>query len=170
MFRDRYDQLAKLYGYRSTPTSNQSIMAAFGPKRIIGQVVFAHHNKITVRYNDDASVKTIEKHYSLFTELDANGNAIPDIVKDITGRVIQLQSWIAYSIHAGSNSHGLSIGQVIEITRTGVLKVATPVSSERESRYTNIKSVNDPERTLLIPFDAGDFALYRLTDFEKINE
>lgn len=122
--------------------------------------------------------ETFDLHYTLIECTTPDGK--PDIrpVQDMTGRDIEVGKWIVYSVTAGRNSHALEVGCVADITKTGAVKVARTLKNGERVGQGSVgwrnsqthKTVNDPDRSLLLPVETNTLMLWVMTEFENLKE
>lgn len=93
---------------------------------------------------------------------------------DMTGRDIEIGTWVVYSISAGRASHGLEIGKVTSISDTGVLTCERSLRNGEKAtpgwRNNNTRRVNDADRCLTLPVDETTMVTWVLKDFSDLKE
>ncbi len=131
----------------------------------------AGSGKSSVQIDGDAD--TINIHYTNLEELDEFGkpNILP--VVDMTGRAIDVGSFLCFSVST-EHSHALEIGKVIEFTRVGAVKVKTIVRNGQkvgEDRWRhNESTLNDPLRTVKLPCDDQTMIMWMMQDFTEMGK
>lgn len=143
-------------------------------------VVSVYGMEITLRLSDVAPGETddsLKLHYSNVEEAGPDGQPVIRPVIDMTGREITDQSWIIYSVGGGRAKHGLEIGKVIELTKTGAVKVERMLADGKPVRVVlpwekkkKHKIVNDPDRSLTLPCDAAVMTEWVLKDFTDLKD
>ncbi len=152
-----------------------------GPRRLIvtrgkhkgyvGEAVSNGYGS-TVRFeslgNDDIPYKNVE-----WTKHDDT----PDLrgMMDMTGRDIEVGTWIAYSVPNGSSSHGLEIGKVKAITDAGTLTVIRSLKNGTKvgttSRWDHVeRRVGDADRCLALPVDEVTMTTWVLKGFTDLKD
>lgn len=140
----------------------------------VGLLVSAANPKLGVQFPDEEAVIGI--HYSDMEECDPDGKPIYYPMLDMTGREITDGCWLVYSIASGRNSHALEMGRVCEITKTGAIKVSrelqngTKVVKHSNPDWNLPKTVNDPDRALMLPVEVSTLTMWVLKDFEGLKE
>ncbi len=100
----------------------------------------------------------------------------PDLrgMMDMTGRDIDVGTWVVYSIPAGSNSHALEMGKVVSISDTGTLLVDRALrngdKAEPGYRNKNTRRVNDANRCLTLPVDEATMVTWVLKGFTDLKD
>jgi hypothetical protein len=129
-----------------------------------------YQSKIRVTVEDDENTE-LELHYTALEELGEDGLPVVLPVMDMTGRDITEGSYICYSVSSGRSSHALEIGKVVELTRTGSLKVR-PIVHNGDKAMPSWRglpvTVNDPFRTIKLPVDDKTMIMWIMQDFEEM--
>jgi hypothetical protein len=113
-------------------------------------------------------------HYTMLEELDEWGKPMIVPVQDMTGREINIGSFVCYSIGEGKGSHALEIGKVTEFTKVGALKVDRIVKNGQNindlSPYgrNTTRIVNDPMRSIKLPVDDKTVIMWMMQDFQEL--
>lgn len=121
----------------------------------------------------DGDGELIGIHYADLEVADENGVPVVSAVVDMTGREIEIGQFIVYSVSAGNSSHALEIGRVGEITKTGGVKVSRMVRNGKsiETQWLNReKTINDPDRSLLLPVEVPTLTAWVLQDFSGLKD
>lgn len=100
----------------------------------------------------------------------------PDIrgMQDMTGRDIEIGTWVVYSVASGRSSHGLEMGKVKSISDTGVLTVDRALRNGEKAtagwRNNNTRKVNDADRCITLPIEETDMVTWVLKDFSDLKD
>jgi hypothetical protein len=113
----------------------------------------------------------ISLHYTKLEEFDEYGEVKIFPVIDMTGREINLDSYVCYSL-VSNQTHALEIGRVFEITRIGAVKVNVVVHNGKKiksnSYRNNTTIINNPFRSIKLPVDTPELLMWMLNDFEDL--
>lgn len=178
MKRFQFDELLRM-GYRRPATGGFYGAALDVPCIIMegrlkgskGIITGTHKSNVEVVLPDG---QTTSLMYTKVEWLDADGNPDIKLVSDMTGREIKVGNWVSYSQSAGHSSHALEIGRVEKTTPTGGLVVKPYLRNGNKIklsswRTTITKTINDPDRCLLIPVEVPTMTMWILKDFEDLD-
>ena len=114
----------------------------------------------------------LEIHYKDLEFLDNTGQPLIEPVRDMTGRPIDIDTWVVYSVNDKA-SHALEIGKVQKIGPTGALTTKRILHNgntiDPNKRWENQTSlVKDPWRALCLPVTESLMTTWVLKDFENL--
>ena len=119
-----------------------------------------------------SSGEVVEVHYTNLEELDEYGAVKIFPVMDMTGREITEDAYICYSVSAGRSSHALEIGKVVEMTKSGGLKVRRVVHNgdkvDMNHWRGNVVNVTDPFRSIRLPVDVTTMTMWIMQEFDAM--
>ena len=114
--------------------------------------------------------------YGKVEYIDSEGQPRFELVTDMTGREIFVDTILCYSVTEG-RSHALEIGKVTSITDTGYVKTKVLVhngdkvledgkGAKHGGWHTRERSIQDPDKTLKLPADTSMVMMWIMNEFE----
>jgi len=132
-----------------------------------GTYEYDNSSKITIVLDDGG---TVEINYSAVEELDEFGKPKILPVMDMTGREIEIDSYICYSVKT-NHSHALEIGRVYEISKIGGIKARTAVRNGEKVKPNNWNRNEvkvDSLRCLKLPVDDKTMIVWMMQEFTEL--
>lgn len=121
-------------------------------------------------------------HTLLYTQVDRVDSLrrpIIEPIRDMTGRAIKVDDWIAYMAHnPQSNGSGIGIAKIVDSDRKGQLSVQVAMfdgervadSNELRAFRAGPRPLANPRRALRLPIDGQDLLVLFMNDFERFTD
>lgn len=166
MYSDSYDRLrVRFWNHKPDVVRSHAIRMVMrkGKSTLTGILCGTVRTDICLETPDG---EVHRAHYRFFDYLDQDGNIVEDVPQDLTGRLVEIGSWVCFSERIGESGNGLSVGRVTKIMPSGALRVKAATATKAYVREDEVL-VASPAKTLLLPVDDSALSLMILVDFDK---
>jgi hypothetical protein len=173
MRRHQFDDLIRRIGgrYRMAPTIEIRVTPTEGARAgDVGVVQGVSGSEVLLKFPGDPDIISLS-----YTKVDLLGaDGMPEIVPitDMTGRQINIDAVICYSVNEGSG-HALEIGRVVKVHDSGLVSVTPLVhngqkltSAQKRNRTYRVRQ----DRSILLPCDEHQVLIWLLSDFSVLSE
>lgn len=130
---------------------------------------------------EDETGKPVALYYHQVERLDALGQPMIEPIRDMTGRTIAMNDWVAYMAHnPRTNGSGLGIAKVVDSNRKGELTVKIAMFDGEKVNHLSalgggmqdfgedgLRPLSNPRRALRLPIEGQDLMMLFMSDFAR---
>lgn len=151
-------------------TNDPITIRSHAVKMVIHKAKVEHRGILYGTVRSDVIIETPDGekhrvHYKHAHFLDEDDKIVEDVPQDLTGRPVEVGSWVCFSERSGETGNCLSIGRVTRILPSGGAKVMVGATGKRYVGHEVM--VTTTEKTLVLPVDASALSLMILADFDR---